>query len=149
MKNLEDEYRKSQQEQVPQLWDRIEKNLPEKKKKTKIAYVSRILGICAAAAVVLLVVPNLWNLNRDNSYSNSASEQSAEKSETMKVIGCTEVDSIQIFTLEKADGSTLCVSLSEDIQIIPQIGKTYVFTVTKDNQNTEYLTVSRIEEIQN
>lgn len=170
--NLEDEYSKSQQEQAPQLWDRIEKNLPAKKKKTKLTYLSRILGVCAAAAIVLLVVPSLWNLNRDNSFSDTSPVQSAEKYtsqkdlmekpevtmdeatmddvlETMKVIDCTEVDSLKIYRLERTDGSTLNATLSEGIKISPQIGKTYLFTVVNNILNTEYPVISKIEEIQN
>lgn len=59
MKNLENEYKKSQQETVPDLWNRIEAGLPPKKKKLPIAKITPILGVCAAAVLCIILVPGL------------------------------------------------------------------------------------------
>lgn len=63
MKNLEDEYRKSQQEEMPDLWNRIEAGLPEKKSR-KIVSISRYLGIAAAGIFLVLLVPGVLSLQR-------------------------------------------------------------------------------------
>lgn len=38
MKNLKEEYKKSQQEEMPDLWNKIEAGLPEKRQKSKKSY---------------------------------------------------------------------------------------------------------------
>lgn len=62
MKNLEEEYKNSQQEEMPDLWDRIEAGLPEKKKPLPFLSATRYLKIGAAAAALLLLVSlGLWS----------------------------------------------------------------------------------------
>lgn len=62
MKNLEEEYKNSEQEEMPDLWDRIEAGLPEKKKPVFFMSVNRYWGIAAVAAVLLLVgSAGLWS----------------------------------------------------------------------------------------
>lgn len=53
MKNLEEAYKKSQQEELPDLWNRIEAGLPEKKKKKSI--LLSVLPYCSVAAAALLL----------------------------------------------------------------------------------------------
>lgn len=75
-KRLEDEYRQMVNEQVPDLWNRIEAGLKEKnsppvtvtetKKNTKKKVIFRILpwagGVVAAAVIFILVVPALLSM---------------------------------------------------------------------------------------
>lgn len=81
MKNLEEEYKNSEQEEMPDLWDRIEAGLPEKKKPVFFMSVNRYLGIAAAAAALLLVVSvGLWSgrqLSKNNS-SNMSMDMSMQ-----------------------------------------------------------------------
>lgn len=69
MKNLETEYRNSQQEKTPDLWNRIEAALPEKApsvpvqaSKKKIIRFTRFAKAAAAILVLALVVPGAWFL---------------------------------------------------------------------------------------
>lgn len=72
MKNLEEEYKNSQQEEMPDLWERIEAGLPEKKKPVFFMSANRYLGIAAAAAALLLVVSaGLWS-GRQMSKNNAS-----------------------------------------------------------------------------
>lgn len=72
MKNLEEEYKNSQQEEMPDLWNRIEAGLTEKKKPIPLLSATRYLGIVAAAAALLLIVSlGLWSGRR--STENNAS----------------------------------------------------------------------------
>lgn len=72
MKNLEQEYKNSQQEEMPDLWDRIEAGLPEKKKPVFFMSANRYLGIAAAAAALLLVVSvGIWS-GRQMSKNNAS-----------------------------------------------------------------------------
>ena len=101
MKNLETEYRKSQQEQVPDLWSRIEAALPEKAPqavqpaqssqgvqpaqipqvaqsaqtpKKKIIGFVRFTRIAAAVLVMAAVIPGAWFLmNRGKDLAKSES----------------------------------------------------------------------------
>lgn len=61
MKNLNEEYKKSQQEETPDLWDRIEKNLPEKKQGRLIS-INRYLAVAAAALFLCAMLPGVWYL---------------------------------------------------------------------------------------
>ena len=197
MKNLEDEYRKSQQESIPLLWDRIEKKLPEKKKKKKIVFFSPYLGICAAAVLLFLLVPNLFHLVEGSSLSESTPQEKSAESfmvtegeeqtardeslenedatilngyqenegimkqesgaespvgemcEIMKVTAYSETNDLQIITLERADGSMLQAFLANEIDLMPQIGESYLFTVTVDSDNIDYLKIENVIEIQN
>ena len=80
MKNLEDEYKSSQKEEMPDLWNRIEAGLPEKKKPVFFMSANKYLGIAAAAAVLFLVVSaGLWSgrqLSKNNT-SNLAMQNGA------------------------------------------------------------------------
>ncbi len=69
MKNLETEYRNSQQEETPDLWNRIEAALPEKAtamptqtSKKKVIQFTRFVKAAAAILVLALVVPGAWFL---------------------------------------------------------------------------------------
>lgn len=81
MRNLEAEYRKSQQEETPDLWNRIESALPEKKlvkavrptfvpdgndtsaqKSKKIYKFARFTKAAAAVLIMALIIPGAWVL---------------------------------------------------------------------------------------
>lgn len=57
MQNLEEIYKKSQQEETPDLWARIEEKLPEKKKKHKFLVRTPYMGMAAAALFLCLLIP--------------------------------------------------------------------------------------------
>ena len=72
MKNLEEEYKNSQKEEMPDLWNRIEAGLPEKKKTVFFMSANRYLGIAAAAAALLLIVSaGLWSGRQLSKNNNS------------------------------------------------------------------------------
>ena len=64
MKDLEQEYKKQVQEEMPDLWNRIEPNLAPKKKKPWIRRYAPLTSVAAAALVLLAVMPGLLNLQR-------------------------------------------------------------------------------------
>lgn len=67
MKNLEEEYKKSRQEETPDLWNRIETHLSEKKKKR--IYRVRYLGFAAAALFCAVLIPGFWYLQNNDGRS--------------------------------------------------------------------------------
>lgn len=73
MRNLEEAYKKSQQEEVPDLWARIENNLPEKKKKKRIVSMTPYLSVAAAALFLCILIPGMSRLtkNQDASTENA------------------------------------------------------------------------------
>lgn len=84
MKNLEEAYKKSQQEELPDLWDRIEAGLPEKKKKKSMPLT--VLPYCSvAAAALLLAVLVIPPLSRQsvNESSDMAAQDSANGEDIM------------------------------------------------------------------
>lgn len=63
MKNLEDEYKRFCQEETPDLWNRIEAGLTDKKAgHKKIIFPFRYLSVCAAAILLLVLLPVVWIL---------------------------------------------------------------------------------------
>ncbi len=58
MKNLEEEYKKFQKEETPDLWDRIEAGLPAPKKRR--AFPNKAVYAGAAAVVLLAAASGLW-----------------------------------------------------------------------------------------
>ena len=80
MKNLETEYKKLVSVEMPDLWDRIEKNLPEKKpynKKKPISFVSvtKYMGVAAAALFLVLLIPGVLQLRKgDTAKSETVTE---------------------------------------------------------------------------
>ncbi|MCH5274464.1 MAG: hypothetical protein J1E65_01400 [Lachnospiraceae bacterium] len=91
MKNLEQEYKNSQQEDMPDLWNRIETGLPEKKKPIPFLSVTRSLGIVAAAAALLLLVSlGLWSGR--GSTEKSAPNQTAKYEASLEDEGFASYD---------------------------------------------------------
>lgn len=80
MKNLENEYKKSQTEEMPDLWNRIESGLP-RGRKSRILRLMAVYGGAAAALLLLLVSAGLF-LQRDlyggKSDANQVAPQNAE-----------------------------------------------------------------------
>lgn len=75
MKNLEEEYKKSQQEEMPDLWNKIESGLPEKRQKSKkILPVTRYMRIVAAAVFVAVLIPGVLYLT-EGGYRRTDSEK--------------------------------------------------------------------------
>ena len=64
MKDLEQEYKKQVQEEMPDLWNRIEPNLAPKKKKPWIRRYAPLTSVAAAALVLLAVVGALAVMDR-------------------------------------------------------------------------------------
>lgn len=59
-KKLEEEYRKLMEQEAPDLWSRIEQELPEKKKKLlgfRTAQIRILAGVAAAVAIICVAVP--------------------------------------------------------------------------------------------
>ncbi len=83
MKDLEQEYKKQVQEEMPDLWNRIEPNLAPKKKKPWIRRYAPLTSVAAAALVLLVVMPGLLNLQRMGEDNTSAADCAprAEKTE--------------------------------------------------------------------
>ncbi|MCH5270142.1 MAG: hypothetical protein J1E83_05280 [Lachnospiraceae bacterium] len=82
MKNLEEEYKNSQQEEMPDLWNRIEAGLPEKKKPLPFLSATRYLKLGAAAAALLLLISlGLWSGRQFS--SKNASDMSMNMSMSM------------------------------------------------------------------
>lgn len=83
MKDLEQEYKKQVQEEMPDLWNRIEPNLAPKKKKPWIRRYAPLTSVAAAALVLLAVMPGLLNLQRMGQENTSAADCAprAEKTE--------------------------------------------------------------------
>ncbi len=83
MKDLEQEYKKQVQEEMPDLWNRIEPNLALKKKKPWIRRYAPLTSVAAAALVLLAVMPGLLNLQRMGQDNTSAADCAprAEKTE--------------------------------------------------------------------
>ncbi len=81
MNNLEEEYKKSQQEDTPDLWDSIEAKLPPKKVKSKkIIYLTRYLSAAAAVIVLFTLIPGLLRLTKDSNHSDLVRNQMYEAS---------------------------------------------------------------------
>lgn len=80
MKNLENEYKKSQTEEMPDLWNRIESGLP-RRRKSRVLRLMAVYGGAAAALLLLLVSAGLF-LQRDlyggKSDANQVAPQNAE-----------------------------------------------------------------------
>lgn len=83
MKDLEQEYKKQVQEEMPDLWNRIEPNLAPKKKKPWIRRYAPLTSVAEAALVLLAVMPGLLNLQRMGQDNTSAADCAprAEKTE--------------------------------------------------------------------
>lgn len=83
MKDLEQEYKKQVQEEMPDLWNRIEPNLAPKKKKPWIRRYAPLTSVAAAALVLLAVMPGLLNLQRIGQDNTSTADCAprAEKTE--------------------------------------------------------------------
>lgn len=83
MKDLEQEYKKQVQEEMPDLWNRIEPNLAPKKKKPWIRRYAPLTSVAAAALALLAVMPGLLNLQRMGQDNTSAADCAprAEKTE--------------------------------------------------------------------
>ncbi len=83
MKDLEQEYKKQVQEEMPDLWNRIEPNLAPKKKKPWIRRYAPLTSVAAAALVLLAGMPGLLNLQRMGQDNTSAADCAprAEKTE--------------------------------------------------------------------
>ncbi len=63
MKNLEDEYKRFCQEETPDLWNRIEAGLTDKKAgHKKIIFPFRYFSVCAAAILLLGLLSGIWIL---------------------------------------------------------------------------------------
>ncbi len=78
MQNLEESYKKSQQEEIPDLWARIEEKLPEKKKKNKIISITRYMGLAAAALFLCVLIPGVISITRGAKSSDSAMTERAD-----------------------------------------------------------------------
>ncbi len=102
MKNLNEEYKKSQQEETPDLWDRIERNLPEKKQ-GRIFAINRYLAVAAAALFLCTIIPGVWYLAGGVlSDSNRKSDSAAP----MQMADCAQPeDSIQAEDSVQAEDS--------------------------------------------
>lgn len=83
MKDLEQEYKKQVQEEMPDLWNRIEPNLAPKKKRPWIRRYAPLTSVAAAALVLLAVMPGLLNLQKMAQDNMSAADCAprAEKAE--------------------------------------------------------------------
>lgn len=83
MKDLEQEYKKQVQEEMPDLWNRIEPNLAPKKKKPWIRRYAPLTSVAAAALMLLAVMPGLLNLQRMGQDNTSTADCAprAEKTE--------------------------------------------------------------------
>lgn len=61
MKNLEDEYKRFSQEETPDLWNRIEAGLTDKKAKPKKnIFTFRYASACAAAVLLAVLLPGIY-----------------------------------------------------------------------------------------
>ena len=61
MKNLEDEYKRFNQEETPDLWNRIEAGLTDKKAKPKKnIFTFKYTSVCAAAVLLVILLPSLY-----------------------------------------------------------------------------------------
>mgnify|MGYP001127800906 CR=1 FL=1 len=76
MKNLEEEYKKSQQEKTPDLWEKIEAALPEKKKFQGRKRLVRYMGLAAAALFICVLIPVIRNLGSGNMINTNPSYNS-------------------------------------------------------------------------
>lgn len=74
MQNLEEAYKKSIQEETPDLWARIEEKLPEKKKKRKIVSITRYIGVAAAALFLCLLIPGMLRIAGGKKSADSSAE---------------------------------------------------------------------------
>ena len=78
MQNLEEAYKKAMQEEVPDLWARIEDKLPEKKKKKKIISITRYMGLAAAALFLCVLIPGVISITRGAKTADSAANEREE-----------------------------------------------------------------------
>lgn len=78
MRNLEEAYKKAMQEEVPDLWARIEEKLPEKKKKKKIISITRYMGLAAAALFLCVLIPGVISITRGAKTADSAADEKIE-----------------------------------------------------------------------
>lgn len=78
MQNLEEAYKKAMQEEMPDLWARIEEKLPEKKKKKKIISITRYMGLAAAALFLCVLLPGVISITRGAKTADSATDERVE-----------------------------------------------------------------------
>lgn len=78
MQNLEEAYKKAMQEEVPDLWTRIEEKLPEKKKKNKIISITRYMGVAAAALFLCVLIPGVISITRGAKSADSSADARVE-----------------------------------------------------------------------
>lgn len=79
MKNLEKEYRKAFDEEMPDLWGRIEANLPAKK--VRRFPVNRYASVAAAAVFLALLIPGSLLLMNGSSKSSERNRMDTEEPE--------------------------------------------------------------------
>lgn len=67
MKNLEDEYKRFHQEETPDLWNRIEAGLTDKKAKPKKnIFTFKYASVCAAVVLLVVLLPGIYFLGRNS-----------------------------------------------------------------------------------
>lgn len=108
MRNLEEAYKKSIQEETPDLWARIEEKLPEKKKKKKIISITRYMGVAAAALFLCLLIPGVLRI--------AGGTKNADSSAEMAFDAATSFDSANAAAqvTEGAEGSKMENDTSQD-----------------------------------
>ena len=94
MQNLEEAYKKVMQEEVPDLWARIEEKLPEKKKKKKIISITRYMGLAAAALFLCVLIPGVISITRGAKSADSATAERADVAlngayEAVRIMRCS------------------------------------------------------------
>ncbi len=77
MRNLEEEYKKSQYEKTPDLWGKIEAGLPEKRKFPGKKRLIRYMGLAAAALFLCVLIPVFLNMGSRDMTNESQSYDSA------------------------------------------------------------------------
>lgn len=99
MKNLEDEYKRFYQEETPDLWNRIEAGLTDKKAgHKKITFPFRYLPVCAAAILLLVLLPGIWMFGGRKASETAPKEDMAFENRVPEAAGGIAVGEAQADT---------------------------------------------------
>lgn len=132
MKNLEDEYKRFHQEETPDLWNRIEAGLTDKKvKPKKNIFTFKYASVCAAAVLLAILLPGIYFFSRNGRKNADTTQQnmmSAAGNGAADINGmaedkdfmCEASDSIlQDIDVEAAGGEMSGVSTEENDGALP------------------------------
>ena len=104
MKNLEDEYKRFYQEETPDLWNRIEAGLTDKKAgHKKIIFPFRYVSACAPAILLLVLLPGIWILGRRKAFEEAPQKNEVHQNMSPEAAGDIAADTDGFWNEEGRD----------------------------------------------